>query len=172
MQNVKHFITRISLQFSFRVFGTDCMPHYFLRRFLYTRIPTATAPAAPAAATPATTDQVQTGTLQPAASAAPADEPRQEGSLFDMLLPLILLAVIFYFLIVRPSRKQQKEMQERQNSLKEGDKVITAGGLYGIIRTVKQDSVLLEVATNVVIKVDKRSIAANVSKSGTPENQK
>ncbi len=143
--------------------------------------PTATTPApaatpapatAPAAATPATTDQVQTGTLQPAASAAPADEPRQEGSLFDMLLPLILLAVIFYFLIVRPSRKQQKEMQERQNSLKEGDKVITAGGLYGIIRTVKQDSVLLEVATNVVIKVDKRSIAANVSKSGTPENQK
>ena len=57
-------------------------------------------------------------------------------------------------------------------ALKEGDKVITAGGLYGIIRTVKQDSVLLEVATNVVIKVDKRSIAANVSKSGTPENQK
>lgn len=129
------------------------------------------ATAVPAAATPPTTDQVQTSTLQPANDAPPADAPRQEGSLFDMLLPLILLAVIFYFLIIRPSRKQQKEMQERQNSLKDGDKVITAGGLYGIIRAVKQDSVLLEVATNVVIKVDKRSIAANVSKSGTSESK-
>ena len=139
--------------------------------------PAADAPApatdaAPAAGTPPTGNETQAVTTQPVNDVPPADQQQEGGSLFDMLLPFILIAVIFYFLIIRPQKKQQKEMQERQDSLKEGDKVITAGGLYGIIREVMQDAVRLELAPNVVIKVDKRSIAANISKSGSPENKK
>lgn len=141
--------------------------------------PTATpapapAPAtntAPAAGTPPTGNETQAVTTQPVNDVPPADQQPEGGSLFDMLLPFILIAVIFYFLIIRPQKKQQKEMQERQDSLKEGDKVITAGGLYGTIREVMQDAVRLELAPNVVIKVDKRSIAANIGKNGSPENK-
>lgn len=129
--------------------------------------PAPAAPAAPAPAAPA----VSAGTVQPS-DQAPQDMPQEGGDFFSMLLPFILIAVIFYFLLIRPQQKQQKEMKERQDSLKPGDKVITAGGLYGIIREVLDAAVRLEVAPNVLIKVDKRSIAANVSKDGTPENAK
>ena len=94
------------------------------------------------------------------------------ANIITIILYVVVFGAIIYFMMIRPQKKQQKEMQERQDSLKEGDKVITAGGLYGIIREVMQDAVRLELAPNVVIKVDKRSIAANISKSGSPENKK
>lgn len=89
-----------------------------------------------------------------------------------MLLPFVLIAVIFYFLLIRPQQQKQKEMQQRQDSLKVGDKVVTIGGIYGIVREVLDAAVRLEVAPNVLIKFDKRSIAANISKDGTPETDK
>lgn len=99
-------------------------------------------------------------------------QAEQGGSPMSMLISFLLIGVIFYFLLIRPQRRQQKEMQERQNSLKPGDKVISAGGIYGIVREVQQAAVKLEIAPNVIIKMDKTSIVRTVAKDGSAEPEK
>ena len=79
-------------------------------------------------------------------------------------LPIILIIVIFYFLLIRPQRKQQKELQERQNALKDGDKIVTAGGIHGIVREVDDKTVKVEVSAGVLIKFEKASIINVISK--------
>lgn len=93
-----------------------------------------------------------------------------EGSPFNMIISLILIFVIFYFIAIRPQRKQQKELKARQDALKPGDKVISAGGIFGIIREVQEEAVKMEVAPNVVIKIVKSQIVRSVGKDGSPEN--
>lgn len=88
----------------------------------------------------------------------------------SMLITLALLVVIFYFMLIRPQRKQQKELKARQDALKSGDKVITAGGIYGIVREVKDTTVRLEVAPNTVIKIVKSQVVHTVGKDGSPED--
>ena len=75
-----------------------------------------------------------------------------------MLLMMVALFAIMYFLMIAPQRKKQKKVNEFRNSLQKGDKVMTAGGIYGRIREVKDDHVLLEIDNNVTIKIDKNSI--------------
>ena len=96
----------------------------------------------------------------------------QEGDPMSMLITFGLIGVIFYFLLIRPQRKQQKELKERQDSLKAGDKVVSAGGIYGIIREVQQDTVKMEIAPNTIIKIAKTSIVTSVAKDGTAETDK
>ena len=93
----------------------------------------------------------------------------QEGDPMSMLITFGLIAIIFYFLLIRPQRKQQKELKERQDSLKAGDKVVSAGGIYGIVREVQQDTVKLEIAPNTIIKIAKTSIVTSVAKDGSAE---
>ena len=93
----------------------------------------------------------------------------QQGDPMSMLITFGLIGVIFYFLLIRPQRKQQKELKERQDSLKAGDKVVSAGGIYGIVREVQQDTVKLEIAPNTIIKIAKTSIVTSVAKDGTAE---
>ena len=93
----------------------------------------------------------------------------QEGDPLNMLITFGLIGVIFYFLLIRPQRKQQKELKERQDSLKAGDKVVSAGGIYGIVREVQQDTVKLEIAPNTIIKIAKTSIVTTVAKDGSAE---
>lgn len=124
----------------------------------------ATPAAAPAEANATTT--------QPASTPADTTAAAQEGSPLSMLTTFLLIGVIFYFLLIRPQQKQQKELKARQESLKPGDKVISAGGIYGIIREVQQHAVKLEIAPNVIIKIDKTSIVRNVSKDGSAEQEK
>ena len=93
----------------------------------------------------------------------------QEGDPMSMLITFGLIGIIFYFLLIRPQRKQQKELKERQDSLKAGDKVVSAGGIYGIVREVQQDTVKLEIAPNTIIKIAKTSIVTNVAKDGSAE---
>ncbi len=76
----------------------------------------------------------------------------------SMLLMMVALFAIMYFLMIAPQRKKQKKVNEFRNSLQKGDKVMTAGGIYGRIREVKDDHVLLEIDNNVTIKIDKNSI--------------
>lgn len=68
---------------------------------------------------------------------------------------IILIFVIFYFFMIRPQSKRQKEIKKFQDSLQKGKKVITQGGIYGKIRSVDEQTVSVEIAENVVIKVSK-----------------
>lgn len=67
-------------------------------------------------------------------------------------VPLILLFVIFYFMLIRPQQKQQKKRQELLKSLKKGDRVVTIGGIHGVIKEINDTVLTLRVADNVNIK--------------------
>ncbi|MEX0986325.1 MAG: preprotein translocase subunit YajC [Bacteroidales bacterium] len=79
------------------------------------------------------------------------------------LIFLVLIIVVFYFFMIRPQVKKQKEMTNYRSSLKKGDKVLTSGGLYGKITDVKDTTVTLEIAENTVVKVDKTAIVKDAS---------
>ena len=91
--------------------------------------------------------------LQAAAPAA-----GQAGGGWQMWIMLALIFVVMWFFMIRPQRKQQKEMENFRNSLKNGDKVVTIGGIYGTIVEVKDVYVLLEVDKDVKIRVNKQAI--------------
>ena len=74
------------------------------------------------------------------------------------LLPLILIIVVFYFFMIRPQVKRQKELKNYRSSLNKGDKVITTGGIYGKLTDIKEQTVTIEIAENVRVKVDKNAI--------------
>ena len=75
-----------------------------------------------------------------------------------MLLMMVAVFAIFYFLLFAPQQKKQKKVNAFRESLKNGDKVMTAGGIYGRVREVKDNAVILEIADGVRIKIDKNSI--------------
>ena len=81
----------------------------------------------------------------------------------DFLIMMAAIFVVMYFLMIRPQKKRQKELKEYRDNLKKGDKVITAGGIYGTITEVKENYVLLEVDTNVKIRVDKSTLVKDSS---------
>lgn len=81
-------------------------------------------------------------------------------------MPFILIFVIFYFVLIRPQKKRQAKMREQMESLKSGDKVITAGGIHGLVTNVKEKSVTLKVADNVKIEFEKASITTVIKKDG------
>lgn len=73
-------------------------------------------------------------------------------------LPIILLFVIFYFLLIRPQQQQQKKRREMLSSLQKGDRVVSIGGIYGMIKEITEDTVVLRVADNVNIKMARTGI--------------
>jgi preprotein translocase subunit YajC len=92
---------------------------------------------------------------------APAPEGQAGAAdLFVSLLPLILIFVIFYFLLIRPQQKRAKEHRQMLDSIKRGDKVITSGGVYGVVESVSDKTVVLKIADNVKVKFGKGYIAA------------
>ena len=80
-----------------------------------------------------------------------------------MWIMLIAVFVIRYIFMILPQRKQQKKMQEFRNSLKKGDKVITAGGIYGEIADVDERTVLIKVDGEVKLRIDKQSVVRDTS---------
>lgn len=74
-------------------------------------------------------------------------------------LPLVLMFVVFYFLLIRPQQKKQKDLREMINNLKRGDRVISGGGIYGRVESLDNDKVNVEIAPNVVITVARAYIA-------------
>ena len=103
--------------------------------------------------------------LQAAAGAA-----GQQGGGMSMWIMLILIFVVMWLFMIRPQRKQQKEMEQFRSSLKKGDKVITAGGIYGTIAEVKENEryVLLRIDNDVKIKIDKSSIQKDPNAAPAP----
>lgn len=86
-----------------------------------------------------------------------AEVPAGQG-LIGILMPFIVVGVLFYFMILRPQQKQQKERQAMLDSLKKGDKIVTAGGIYGEIVALKEDYVTLKIADKVEIKMARSGI--------------
>jgi preprotein translocase subunit YajC len=88
-------------------------------------------------------------------------EGQAEGPLGSLsaFVPIILIFVIFYFLLIRPQQKRQKEHRNMVESLKKGDQVVTAGGIHGTVTSVAENLATVEIAQNVKIKVTKSSIA-------------
>ncbi len=79
-------------------------------------------------------------------------------------IPLILIFIIMYFLLFRPQMRKQKEQQRLVSALKTGDRVVTGSGIHGLISNVKDTTVILKVADNVKIELEKSAVA-NVMKS-------
>ena len=100
------------------------------------------------------------------AQAAPSGQ-QQPNPIGQMLVPFICIGVIFYFLIIRPQSKKAKEQQAMMSSLKQGDKVVTSGGIHGILLGVKDNTVSVKIADNVKIEVDKSAIVS-VARETTP----
>jgi preprotein translocase subunit YajC len=86
-----------------------------------------------------------------------------QGGLYSMLLPMILIIVVFYFFMIRPQMKRQKELQKFRSSLQKGDKVVTTGGLYGRIDEIKDNIIMLEIAPNIKVKVDKSVVLKDIT---------
>lgn len=85
--------------------------------------------------------------------------PTGGGPGMQSLIFLLLIIVVFYFFMIRPQVKKQKEASNFRSALKKGDRVTTTGGIYGKINDVKDRTVTLEIADNVIVKVDKTAIA-------------
>ena len=103
-------------------------------------------------------DTGTTGTAQQEVS--PLDQ------VLSLVIPFALLAVVFYFFIMRPQKKQQRETQQMRDSIARGDTVVTAGGIVGVVITVKDDMVLLESSGDKTkIQVQKWAISSILEKA-------
>ncbi len=89
-----------------------------------------------------------------------AAQPGANGqqSMLGTFLPLILIIVVFYFFMIRPQMKRQKEAKKFRESLQKGSQVITTGGIYGKITEVQDTYVFLEIDKNTTIKIDKAAL--------------
>ncbi len=85
------------------------------------------------------------------------DAAAQGGGLSGILM-IVALFVIFYFFMIRPQQKRQKEIRKFRESLEKGSKVVTAGGIYGTIKEVKDTCFMIEVSNGVTLRVDKGSV--------------
>ena len=80
------------------------------------------------------------------------------GSILALLPPMIMMFLIFYFILIRPQQKKQKEARDMLDQLKEGDNVVTLSGFHGVVKKIKEDIVVLQIADNVKVKINRSSI--------------
>jgi preprotein translocase subunit YajC len=93
--------------------------------------------------------------------------PQGEGGpgLMSNLILFGSIILIFYFMIIRPQQKRAKDRQKMLDAVKKGDKIITSGGMYGTVAGLDEKTVLVQIADNVKVKIDRGSIATIVSES-------
>lgn len=92
-------------------------------------------------------------------------EAPQGSSGFMSFLPFILIIVVFYFFMIRPQQKRQKELNKFRNELKKGDSVVTSGGVYAKVVEVKDNKVVLEIAEGVKVTFDKSAILQSAAEN-------
>lgn len=92
-------------------------------------------------------------------------QPAPQGSGWSMWVMLILIFVVMWFFMIRPQRKQQKELEKFRNALKKGDKVVTIGGIYGTVDEIKDRTVLIKVDGDTKLKVDRNSLVKDFSET-------
>lgn len=96
-----------------------------------------------------------------------AAETSPFGSIQPILM-MVLIFVVFYFFMIRPQSKRQKEIKKQREAMQVGDKVVTSGGIYGKVKEIKDTTIIVEIAENVRIKIDKNSVFATVDDIQTP----
>ena len=96
--------------------------------------------------------------LQAAAGAAP--QAGMAGNNWSFWIMIAAMILIMYFFMWRPESKRRKEMEKFRNGLKSGDKVITAGGIYAVVKKVEDTTLLIEVDSNVTLRIDKNMVVA------------
>ena len=101
---------------------------------------------------------------------APAGEGG--GNPIMSFLPLIAIIAIFYFLILRPQSKKQKETQKMLGALKKGDRVVTIGGIHGVIQSVKETTLIVKVDENVKLEFNRAAISSVSSQAREEKEEK
>ena len=96
----------------------------------------------------------------------------QQGGIISMVLPIALIFVIFYVFIIRPQNKKQKETQKMIDALKKGDKVITIGGIHGVISSVKDQTVIVKVDDDAKIEFTRSAVASVIVDKPAKEEEK
>ncbi|MGG4482453.1 preprotein translocase subunit YajC [Paenibacillus illinoisensis] len=91
------------------------------------------------------------------------------GGIFSLIVPLVLMVAIFYFLMIRPQNKKQKQRNAMLNQLKKGDKIVTIGGLHGTIAEITDDVVVLRVNDVTKLTFDRNAISSAVSRETAVE---
>jgi preprotein translocase subunit YajC len=101
---------------------------------------------------------------------APGSSPAAAVGFDPMsLLPFVLIIVVFYFLIFRPQQKRAKQQKEMLSSLRRGDKIVTTGGIFGTVNRIENDQeVHVEVAPNVIIRLNRASVSDIITKTNVP----
>ena len=84
---------------------------------------------------------------------------QSSGNPIAQLLPFVLMFVVLYFLILRPQIKKQKTQQKMIDQLAKGDKIVTSGGLYGVITNLKDDVILVKIAENVRVEMSRAAVS-------------
>ena len=96
----------------------------------------------------------------------------QAGGDYSFLIMMVAIFAIMYFFMIRPQNKKQKEIQNFRKSLQLNQRVISAGGIYGVIKEINDNDVLLEVDKNVKIRIDKNSIFAAAADANSTQEAK
>ena len=94
------------------------------------------------------------------------------GSTLMSFLPLVAIIAIFYFLILRPQNKKQKETQKMLSALKKGDRVVTIGGIHGVIQSVKETTVIIKVDENTKLEFNRGAISTVSSQAKEEKEEK
>lgn len=94
------------------------------------------------------------------------------GQMMTMLITFGLIIFIFYFLVIRPQNKKQKDAKRMLEALKKGDKVVTIGGIRGQVTSVKEQTVTIKIDTDTKIEVNKSAVSSVVEKKESPAKSK
>ncbi len=102
---------------------------------------------------------------------APAESGEQQpamcgGGGIMGILPIVAMVAIFYFLIIRPQQKQQKKLRRMRDSLNKGDKVVTSGGIHGVVTNIKGNVLTIRIADGVKVDVEKDSVTVKQGEEG------
>ncbi|MBL7131464.1 MAG: preprotein translocase subunit YajC [Candidatus Omnitrophica bacterium] len=85
--------------------------------------------------------------------------PASQSPFASMLIPIILIYIIFYFILIRPQKKEQKDHRAMIDNLKKNDEVVTSGGIHGTIVNVKEKTFILRIDDNVKMEINKNVVA-------------
>lgn len=100
-----------------------------------------------------------------------AKQQAEQQSILPSLIMMGLIFIIFWVILIRPQKKRQQELKARQDSVKKGDKVVTIGGMHGIVNAVGDNTISIKVGENTLIKYDKGAIARVGEDVKSPDSQ-